>query len=65
MPQNLDTIYNKMGIGGRILPAEELIVIKDLVVRLSALEEKINGLEKPTASRRKPSKVSKGEVPAS
>ena len=64
MPQNLETIYMKMDIGGRILPAEELMVVKDLAIRVAALEENLNGLEKPATTRRRPSKVSETKVSA-
>jgi hypothetical protein len=68
---SLETIYCKMGItGARIIASEWEIVIKDLVKRITKLEEASNDnakpvVEKPTAVRSGARKVSKKKVSSS
>ena len=63
---SIETIYRKMGLNAKILPAELLLVVRDLVVRMDKLEGVKNERmeETPTAGRRT-SKVSKKEVSSS
>ena len=65
---SLETIYRKMNINGRIIPAEWEIVIKDLVKRVVKLEEAAHGqhiVEKPSTPRQGTRKVPKKKVSSS
>lgn len=42
---NLDTIYRKMNLRAEILPAEIILVVKDYMVRIEALEEQIKEMQ--------------------
>ncbi len=62
---SIDTIYRKIALNANILPPEILLVVKDMHRRISDLEEKLNektGAKESSTSRRKPNKVSEGEV---
>ena len=66
MIHNLETVYRKMRLNATVLPAEILLVLKDVDQRLLKLEGKdTNGMEKPTATGPRSSKVSKKKVPSS
>jgi len=63
MMHNLETVYRKMRLNATVLPAEMLSVLKDIDQRLLKLEGKnSDGMEKPTTTRPRSSKVSKKKV---
>ena len=66
MIHNLETVYRKMRLNATVLPAEILLVLKDVDQRLLKLEGKdTNGMEKPTTTGSRSSKVSKKKVSSS
>jgi len=66
MMHNLETVYRKMRLNATVLPAEMLSVLKDIDQRLLKLEGKnSDGMEKPTTTRPRASKVSKKKVSSS
>jgi len=68
MLHNKATVYRKMRMNAQVLPAELVIVIKDIDQRLLALEKgntNETGMEEPKSTGRRLSKVSKKKVPAS
>jgi len=66
MIHNLETVYRKMRLNAMVLPAEMLLVLKDIDQRLLKIEGKdSDGMEKPTTTRPRSSKVSKKKVSTS
>jgi hypothetical protein len=66
MMHNLETVYRKMRLNANVLPAEMLIVLKDIDQRLLKIEGKnSDGVETTTPARSRSSKVSKKKVSAS
>jgi len=66
MIHNLETVYRKMRLNAMVLPAEMLLVLKDVDQRLLKIEGKdSDGMEKPTTTRPRSSKVSKKKVSSS
>ena len=55
---DLKTIERKLKMGGSVLPSEVLLVLKETVMRLDTLEEKMNELETTPKTRQRSSKVS-------
>ena len=62
MQHNFETIARKIKMGGSVLPAETVLCLRDILIRLEAMEEKLNGLEKSAADRSRTDSVSKGKV---
>tara|TARA_R100000808_G_scaffold24969_1_gene59996 strand:- start:4367 stop:4567 length:201 start_codon:yes stop_codon:yes gene_type:complete len=63
MQHRKDTVYRKMRMNATILPAELVMIVKDLDQRLLELEGKdSDGVEKPSPSRQKSSRVPKEKV---
>ena len=66
MIHNLETVYRKMRLNSTVLPAEMLMVLKDIDQRLLKLEGKnTDGIKEPSTTGRKSSKVSKKKVSTS
>ena len=70
---NLETVYRKMKLRSDILPAEIILVVKDYMVRIEALEAQLKkmqedcnacrtGMEEAPKAGRRAGRVSKKEV---
>jgi hypothetical protein len=59
---DLLTIQRKISMNASVTPAEMLLVMRDVILKLNLIEEKLYGLETPTKTRRGSSSVSKREV---
>ncbi len=59
---SLNNIERKIKMNASVTPAEMLLVIRDLLLKIDSLQERLNGLETPTKTRRGSSSVSKREV---
>ena len=55
---DLKTIERKLKMGGSVLPSEVLLVLKEILLRIDIVEEKMNGLETTPKTRQRSSKVS-------
>ena len=42
---NLETVYRKMKLRSNIMPAEIILVVKDYMVRIEALEEQLKKMQ--------------------
>ena len=66
MMHNLETVYRKMRLNATVLPAEMLMVLKNIDQRLLKIEGKnSDGVETTTPARSRSSKVSKNKVSTS
>ena len=59
---SLNNIERKIKMNASVTPAEMLLVIRDLLLKIDSLQERLNGLKTPTKTRRGSSSVSKREV---
>jgi len=59
----LEAIKLRAKIGGMLTPADQILLIKDLIHRVDTIEEKLN--EKTTTARSGNSKVSKRKTTTS
>ena len=68
MQHTVQTIQRKLNLNAQISPSEVLIVLKDIINRLDALEKEMTSeetrTETPKPHRRKSRKVSEGEIPS-
>ena len=55
----MDSVFRRAAIGGMLTPADQLLILKNLLERVEKLEEKN---DKPTVSRTRSSKVSKSKT---
>ena len=62
MQHNFDTIKRKIQRGGAVLPAEVVLCLKEILMTLSGLEERLDGLEASTKSRQRSGSVPKRKV---
>lgn len=58
----MNSIYSRLSLHGKILPAEITLLIKDFNLRISKLENTIEELERTASDRGRTSKVSKRKV---
>jgi hypothetical protein len=62
---NIHNIYRKAALNSQLIPAEVILLVKDLHTRVTKLEERAENaprLEEPKPDRRRSSKVSKKKV---
>tara|TARA_R110002020_G_scaffold397988_1_gene607998 strand:+ start:341 stop:568 length:228 start_codon:yes stop_codon:yes gene_type:complete len=62
MQHSFDTIRRKIQMGGQVLPAEIVLCVREILVQLENIQERLNGLEASTKSGQGTSSVSKGKV---
>lgn len=62
MQHNVDTIIRKIKMNAQIIPAEIILLIRDMLVRLEKLEVGDHGVETSIEGGSRPSKVSKNKV---
>ena len=62
MQHNFETIKRKIGMGGKVLPAEIVLCVREILVRLDAVQESLNGLETNITSRQGSDSLSKKKV---
>jgi len=62
MQHNFETIKRKIQMGGQVLPAEIVLCVRELLVQLGNVQERLDGLEAATKSGQRSSSVPKGKV---
>ena len=62
MQHNFETIKRKIGMGGQVLPAEIVLCVREILVRLDAVQESLNELETTITSGQGSNSVPKKKV---
>jgi len=62
---DLQTIQRKISMNASVTPAEMLLLMRDVILKLKLIEEKLRGLEETSQTRRTSSTVSKRKISSS
>ena len=62
---DLQTIQRKISMNASVTPAEMLLLMWDVILRMKFIEEKLRGLETPTKTGQSSGTVSKRKVSSS
>ncbi len=62
MQHNFETIKRKVQMGGQVMPAEVVLCLKEILVQVESLKERLDGLETATKSGQGTGSVPKGKV---
>jgi len=62
---SLQTIQRKISMNASVTPAEMLLLMRDVILKLKLIEEKLRGLEETSQTRRTSSTVSKRKISSS
>jgi hypothetical protein len=62
---SLQTIQRKIAMNASVTPAEMLLLMRDVILKLKLIEEKLSGLETTTNTRQSSGTVSKRKVSSS
>ena len=62
---DLQTIQRKISMNASVTPAEMLLLMRDVVLRMKHIEEKLRGMETPTNTGQSSGTVSKRKVSSS
>jgi len=62
---DLQTIQRKISMNASVTPAEMLLLMRDVVLKLKLIEEKLSGLEKATNTGQSTGTVPKRKVSSS
>ena len=62
MLHNIETITRKIQMNATLVPAEMVMLMRDMLLRIENMESVINGLEDAPKNRSRTGAISKGKV---